>query len=98
MDRIRAGDLGRGDDVGDPQIGVPAGRRTDADVIVGKAHVERLAVGLAVDRHRLHIQFPAGANDPQGNFPAVGNENLLKHARLSSLPVPPFDSLDYRAC
>ena len=80
VDRVGAGDLRGGDDVGDAGGRAAAGRGPDADVVVGEADVERLAVGLAVDGHRLDPQLPAGPDDPQGDFPAVGDEDLLKHA------------------
>ena len=61
------------------QVGQPARGRADADVVVGEADVQRLAVGLAVDRHRLNPELPAGPDDPQGDLPAVGDEDFLEH-------------------
>ncbi|MFN5799439.1 MAG: hypothetical protein ACK5AN_18090 [Planctomyces sp.] len=37
------------------------------------------AVGFAVDRDGFDTHFAAGANDPQGDFAAIGNQNSLKH-------------------
>ena len=74
MNRVGAGDLGGGDQVGDLEVGGAAGRRADADVVVGKADVQRFAVGLAVDRHGGDPQLPARANDPQGDLPAVRDQ------------------------
>ena len=62
------------------EVALAAGRRPDADVVVGEADVERFAVGLAVDGHRLDPQLPARADDPQGDLPAVGDQDLLKQA------------------
>ena len=62
------------------EVGLAAGRRADADVVVGEADVERLAVGLAVDGHRLDPQLPAGPDDPQGDLPAVGDQDFLEQA------------------
>ena len=81
MDRVGAGDLGGGDDVGDAEVGQPAGRRADADVVVGEADVQRLAVGLAVDRDGLDAELAARADHPQGDLPAVGDQDLLEHQR-----------------
>ena len=53
MDGVGAGDFGGGDDGGNAQVGEPARGRADADVVVGKADVQRLAIGLAVDGDRL---------------------------------------------
>ena len=36
----------------------------------------RVPVGGRVDRDGLDAQLPAGADDPQGDLPAVGDEDL----------------------
>src|SRR3974377_846549 len=36
-------------------------------------------VGFRIHRHGLDVQFFAGADHSQGDFPAVGYENLLEH-------------------
>ena len=41
--------------------------------------VGRVAVGLAEDGHHFDAQVPAGADDPQGDFTAVGNQDALEH-------------------
>ena len=35
------------------QVGLARGRGADADVVIGEAHVQRLAVGFGVDGDRL---------------------------------------------
>ena len=57
-----------------------AGARADADIVVGKAHVQRLAVGLGVHRHRLDVELAARADDAQRDLAAVGDQNFLEHA------------------
>ena len=80
MDRIHVGDFGRGDDRGHVEIAVRGARRADADGLVGKADVERVAVGLAVDGDGANAEFPAGVEDAQRDFAAIGNQNLTKHS------------------
>ena len=56
-----------------------AGARTDADVVVGEAHVQRLAVGLGVDGDGLDAELAAGANDAQRDLAAIGDQDFLEH-------------------
>ena len=80
MDRIHVGDFRRADHGGNVQIALRQLRRADADGLVGKAHVQGVAVGLAVDRDRADAQFLAGADDPQRNLTAIGDQDFLEHA------------------
>ena len=92
MDRVGAGDLRCGDQARDVEIAVAAGGAADADVVVGEAHVQRLAVRFGIHRHRLDAQLLARADHPQGDLPAVGDEHPLEHQGVSSIPagaVPP---------
>src|SRR5690606_7444505 len=79
VDRVGAGDLGGGDQARDAQVRFARVRRSDADVIVGEAHVQGFAVGLGVDGDRLDAEFAAGADDAQGNLAAIGDEDTLEH-------------------
>jgi hypothetical protein len=80
MDGVDVGDLGSGDDGGHIEIAVGRARRADADGLVGKADVERVAVGLAVDGDGANAEFPAGVDDAQRDFAAIGNQYLTKHS------------------
>ena len=73
MNRVHVGDLRRADHRGNVQIAFLQTGRPNADGFVGKANMQRVAVGLAIDGDRLDAEFLAGANDPQGNLPAVRN-------------------------
>ena len=73
MDGIDVGDLGGADHRRNVEVAVGKPRRPDADGFVGKAHVQRIAVGLAVNGDGLDAQFLAGANDAQGDLTAVRN-------------------------
>jgi hypothetical protein len=41
--------------------------------------VKRVPVGFGIDRHRLNPQLLAGADYPQGDFTAIGNQDLPEH-------------------
>ena len=77
MNRVRAIDLSRAQHGWNVEVAVGAARRPDADILVGKAHMKRVLVGLGIDRDRLDAKFAAGANDPQRNLPAVGDQIFL---------------------
>jgi hypothetical protein len=42
--------------------------------------VQRVPVRLAIDGNRANTQFIAGIYNPKRDFPAIGNQNLTKHA------------------
>ena len=79
MDGVGAGDLRGADDRRHVQVAVGAARRPDADVLVGEANVQRVLVGLGVHGHRLDAELAARDDDAKRDFPAVGDQNLLKH-------------------
>ena len=80
VDGVHVGDLGGADDRRDVQIAQRALGRTDADGLVGEAHVQAVAVGLRVDGDGPDAQVLAGADDAEGDLAAVGDQNLLEHA------------------
>jgi len=79
MNRIGACYLGRGDESRDVEIRLTRGRRSDADIVVGEAHVQRLAIGFGVDGDCLHTEFLARTNYTQRDLAAVRNKNLVEH-------------------
>ena len=85
MNGIDIGDLRGRDDGRDIQIALRRSRRPDADRLVGKTDVERVAVRLAVDGNRADPEFFAGADDAKRDFAAVGDEQFSKH-RFQSGP------------
>src|SRR5581483_11044419 len=83
VDRVDVSDFGGGDDGGNVEIAVGCARRSDADGLVGKAHMKRVAIGFAIDRDGAHTKFTTGVDDTQRNLVAVGNQNFTKHGRLA---------------
>jgi len=79
MNGVDVGDFGGGDDGRHVEIAVGGPGRTDADGLVGKADVERVAVGLGVDGDRADAEFPAGVDDAECDFATIGDENFTKH-------------------
>src|SRR6266851_4753779 len=84
MDCIHICDFRRADDRRDIEIALRELRRADANSLICKAHVERIAVGLAIDRNRADAQLLAGANYPQSDFTAVSNQDLFEHGLVVS--------------
>ena len=81
MDCVGAGDLAGGEQRGDVEIGVARRRRADADALVGELDVHRLLVGGRIDRDRGDAEFLGRAQDAQRDFAAVGDQDLVEHAR-----------------
>ena len=80
MDGVHVGDFRRADHRRDIEITLRQLRRADANGFVGEADVQRIAVGLAVNRDRADAQLLAGADHPQGNLSAIGDQDFLEHA------------------
>jgi len=47
--------------------------------------VKRVPVGFGIDRYRLNPQLLAGADYPQGDLTAIGNQDLPKHCAQQKL-------------
>ena len=60
MDRLGAGLLGGGDDLVDVEIGLGGRRRADRNGLVRHIHMQRVAVGLGIDRDGLDAEPPRG--------------------------------------
>ena len=43
--------------------------------------MEGFAVGFGEDRDRLDFQLAGRADDPEGDLPAVGDQDFPEHAR-----------------
>jgi hypothetical protein len=83
MNRIRAGDLAGRDDRGHVEVAVAGGGRPDADALVGKPHVHGVGVGGRVHGHRRDAELLGRAQDPQGDFAPVRDQDFIEHGRYS---------------
>ena len=86
VDGVTAGDLCRRHQGVLVQVAVRRPGGPDAQGPGGQLSGQGALVGLVVDGHRLHIQFPAGPDDPQGDLPPVGDQNTLQHGLTPSGP------------
>ena len=80
MHRLGAGRPAGLDDLVDQQIALRRGRRADQHRLVGHLDMQRVAVGLGIDRDGLDAHPAGGLDDPAGDFAAVGDEDALEHA------------------
>ncbi len=71
MNGIYIGNLCRADHLRNVEVALAAARRPDAYRLVGKANMERVTVCFGVNRDRGYPQFLAGADDPEGDLPAI---------------------------
>ena len=79
MDRLRPGDFGRAENVGDIPIGKGGVGRPDADAFVGEPNMEGRGVDFGMDRYGPDSKFSTGANHPKRDLPAVGDQYFFKH-------------------
>ena len=83
MHRLGAGLAAGLDDLVDQQIALGRGRRADQHGLVGHLDMQRVAVGLGIDRDRLD-PHPAGSlDDPAGDLAAIGDQNSFEHVLLA---------------
>ena len=73
MNRVNVGDFGGADHLRNIEIAFGTARRADANGFVGKANVERVAVGFGINGDRGNTKLFARADDPERDFSAVGN-------------------------
>jgi len=75
MDGLGVGRARHGEQRGDVQVALRGAGRTDRVRLVGVEDMGRRAVGLGEDRDGADPQFPGPANNPQRDFPPVGDEH-----------------------
>ncbi len=79
MHRVGAGDFAGRQDSGYVEIAIFGGRRANADALVGKAHMHGVGIGGGMHRDGFDAQLLAGAQDPERDFAAVGDEDFIEH-------------------
>ena len=80
MDRLRTGRLRRGDDLFPHQIAFARRRWPDMHRLVRLPHMQRLGIGVRIDRNRAQAHRPRGADDAARNLAAIGDEEGFDHA------------------
>jgi hypothetical protein len=76
MDSIGMGYLRSADQARDVKVTQGNLWRADADRFVGVANMERFRIGGRIHRYRADLQFLAGANNAEGDFPPISHQNL----------------------
>ena len=66
------------------EVGLSAGLSAQAVGLVGKAHVERIAIKIGVDRHSGDAEFAASTNDSNRDLTTVCYEYFGKHRVMIS--------------
>ena len=79
MNALRAGAAGDLDQALDVEIAFARRRRPDRIGLVAGANMQRLGVGLGIDRDGAHPQPLRGAGDAYGDLAAIGDEDGGEH-------------------
>ena len=83
VDRIGIANLRSADDAVDFQIALGTYSRPDANGLVGELHMKAVNIGLRVNGNRLDTQFLTGADNTEGNFAAIGDQDFFKHGGVA---------------
>ena len=75
------------DDLLDHEIGFGGGRRADMHGLVGHFDVQRVLVGVGIDRDGLDAHLAGRLDDAAGDFAAVRDQDLLEHAPTVEKPL-----------
>ena len=79
VDGIDVGNFSGADDRRDVEVAAGALGGADADGLIGKANVERVAIRFRVDSDGADTEFLARADDAERDLAPIGDENLLEH-------------------
>ena len=82
MHRFRAGLAAGLDDPVDRKIAFGRRRRPDQNRLVRHLDMERVAVGLGIDRDGRDPHPAGGLDDPAGDLAAIGDQNSFEHGLL----------------
>src|SRR5258707_12741926 len=78
VDRVNVEYFGRADDRGNVEVALGRRRGPDAGRLVGKAHVQRISVNVAVHGDGADTHLFAGPDNSAGDLAAVGDQDLAK--------------------
>ncbi len=79
VDGAGAGALSDVEDQIAAQIGFGSGRGSETVSLVGFENMGRGAIGVGIDGDGGEAQLTAGAQNAQGDFATIGDENFAKH-------------------
>jgi hypothetical protein len=79
VDGVDAGRAGHLEDLVDVEVGLGGRGGAEQVGLVGQAHVRGVTVHLAVDGDAAHAELTAGANHPDRDLSAVGDQHGVEH-------------------
>ncbi len=79
MHGFSSGLLAGVDDLIDDQIAFRRGSRSDVNGFVSHFDMQRIPVGIRVNRDRLDAHFAGSLDDAAGDLATVGNQDFLEH-------------------
>ena len=79
MNRIGAGGFRCTDDFFNHQITLARGSRSDRVCCIGHPGMQRASIRLGIHRNCANSHVTACADDANGNFASIGDQNLFKH-------------------
>ena len=79
MHGLGASVLDRLQDLVDHDVRLIGRGRADMHRLICHFDMQRIAVGIRIDRDRLDTHFAGGFDDPAGNLAPVGDQDLLEH-------------------
>src|SRR6266849_4319343 len=96
MDCINVEDFGRADNRGNVEIALSRRRGPDAGRLIGKAHVQRIAIDVAVHGDGADAHLLARPDYSAGDLATVGDQNLAKSSwtvvhNIANLQLPISD-------
>ena len=62
----------------DIQVGINAGRPADAYRLICELYMQAVLICGGINGYGLDAHLPAGADDPESDLAAIGDEYLLK--------------------
>src|SRR4029079_9344266 len=92
MHGLRARRLAGIDDFVDQQITLRSGRWANWHGLIGHLDMQRVAIGLGIDRNGLDPHPTGGLDDTAGDFAAIGDEDAFEHACSVRLLPDPLSS------
>src|SRR5580704_17916793 len=95
MNRVHVRDFRRTDNAVNSKVAFRRLSLANANGFICELNMHRIRVRLRINGDGADVQFLTGADDPNGDFPAVGDQNFFKHglsvkANRVQAGKPPF--------